>query len=293
MKNHPECIPCCLRRVLHAANLSTNDEWLHRKILGEATQELCRVDELVSPAELIHAVVRRGARALGISAPYSPDKKRWLEETTSNEAVVREAIGAGGDAFARALRLAVAANLIDCEFREEIVPGFSLKSLIGGLDDLTLALDASEDLRQDLASAERVVFVHDTAGEAFFDRLLIEQLEKPPEQIVSVVRESPSLGGVTREEAVAAGLDAVARVVDPGIACRGIPLSSCSQGFRAEYAAADLVIAKGQAAYETLEGEGGEIDGERPRIYFLLRVKCDMVARELGVAVGDCVVEMN
>jgi damage-control phosphatase, subfamily I len=47
-----------------------------------------------------------------------------------------------------------------------------------------------------------------------------------------------------------------------------------------------MVIAKGQANYETLEGY------PRP-IYFLLKVKCPLVGNHIGSEVGSLVVNKN
>ena len=52
-----------------------------------------------------------------------------------------------------------------------------------------------------------------------------------------------------------------------------------------------MVVAKGQAALETLEGKDSEIDGAEKEIFFLFRVKCPVLARHVGASVGDCVLE--
>jgi uncharacterized protein with ATP-grasp and redox domains len=293
MNNQPECIPCCLQRVLHTAGLVTDDEWLHRKILADAMQELSRADELATPAELIFTLSQRTAKTLGLSTPFADEKRRWIEETTANADLVRAAVDGSPDPFVTALKFSLAANLIDCELRENIVRGFSLKSMMSEVESLSLNAEAVEEFREAVARASSILFVHDTAGELFLDTILIEKMGKPPEACNSVVREGPVLGDATVEDALAAGLDRVARLTDPGISCLGLPLNACSQSFREEYRAADLIIAKGQAAYETLEGQDAQIDGEAREVFFLLRVKCRVMARQLGVEVGDCVVEAN
>ena len=95
MNNRPECIPCCLRRLLHTADRKTADDWLHRKILAEVMQDLTRVDEMATPAELMHGVARRTGKALGVSDPYAEEKKRWIDETTSNAAWIRSVVDEG------------------------------------------------------------------------------------------------------------------------------------------------------------------------------------------------------
>ena len=81
-------------------------------------QDLCGVDDLASPAEVGHQIFHRAGRALGVATPYEADQKRWVEKIKGAEDSIRAAVEESGDAFLAALKLSVAANLIDCEFRE-------------------------------------------------------------------------------------------------------------------------------------------------------------------------------
>ena len=293
MNNRPECLPCCLRRVLHTADRTTTDEWLHRKILADVMADLGRVDDKTTPAEVIHELAKRTARTLGVADPYAEEKRRWIEETTGNSDWIRGIVDGSPDPFDAALRLSIAANLLDCELRHDVVKGFSMRGLVEGFASLPFASEKVEDFRAAVAAAGRVLFVHDAAGELFFDRLLIEKMSKPPGSVYSAVRAAPILADATREDALLVGLDTVATIVDPGIDCLGVPLNACSQEFRDLYRSADIIVAKGQACYETLEGKDAEIDGVEKPIYFLLRVKCPVMARHLGAGVGDCVLEAS
>jgi uncharacterized protein with ATP-grasp and redox domains len=49
---------------------------------------------------------------------------------------------------------------------------------------------------------------------------------------------------------------------------------------------ADIIISKGQGNYETL-------DAEDKLIYFLLKVKCPIIARNLGAHLGDLILKRN
>ncbi len=293
MNNRPECIPCCLRRLLHTADRKTADDWLHRKILAEVMQDLTKVDEVATPAELMHGVARRTGKALGVSDPYSEEKKRWVDETTSNADWIRSLVDETPDPFVAAIHLSAAANILDCELRHDFATGFSLKSLVRGFHKVPFVIDNVEDFRLAVQKAKTILFVHDSAGELFFDRLLIEKIERPREAVFSTVRESPILADATAEDAAAVGMDEVATVIDVGIDCLGVPLNACSKAFRERYASADVVIAKGQAAYETLEGDDLRKDGVPKEIFYLMRIKCTVMARELGGAVGDAVLELG
>jgi uncharacterized protein with ATP-grasp and redox domains len=292
MYHRPDCIPCILRRVLHTAERSTADEWLQRRILGGAMQELARVDDKATPAEVVHSLSRLTAKTLGVSDPYLEEKHRWVQDCVSNSAWIRSTVGSGPEAFRRSVHLAGVANVLDCELREDIAPSnHSLRTIVEGFETVPFVADAVDDLQSAVRGAERVLFVHDTAAELFFDRLLIEALGKSPGRVSSVVREQPILADATREDAEAVGLEDVARVLTTGFDCLGLPLNDCSAELRDAYRKADLVIAKGQAAYQTLDGKDAWMEGTPKTVFFLLRVKCPVMARHMGVAVGDCVLE--
>jgi uncharacterized protein with ATP-grasp and redox domains len=81
-------------------------------------------------------------------------------------------------------------------------------------------------------------------------------------------------------------MNAVATVVDTGVGAPGVFLDRAPREFLERYRRADLIISKGQGNFESLETE------ERP-IAFLLKAKCDVVARYLGVKLGDLVVKVS
>jgi hypothetical protein len=65
----------------------------------------------------------------------------------------------------------------------------------------------------------------------------------------------------------------------------GAALPFCSEEFLNEYEKADLVIAKGQGNYEALSDE-------KKNIFFLLKIKCPIIARDFHgqFKLGDIVV---
>jgi uncharacterized protein with ATP-grasp and redox domains len=290
MNYRPYCIPCFLRRTLHTVELATADEWLHRKILAETMGELSRADMEATPAELVQKIFRKTARTLGLADPYAEEKRRWLEEILANEAWIRERVNAAPDPLFLALKLTAAANQLDNELR----PTLTLKGLVEGLDSVAFEPERFPEFREAVSRAERVLYIHDTAGELFFDRLLIEKMGKPPEMVTSVVRQVPIITDATREDAQAVRLSEVAgEIIDPGIDCQGVPLGECSEEFRARHNGSDLVIVKGQAGYQTLEGQESTLGGVEKDVFFLLSVKCPVMASHFGVALMELVLEQG
>jgi len=177
-----------------------------------------------------------------------------------------------------AVRLAIAGNVIDLGVKSNLN-----ESQIHEAIETCLTEPLEGDLKQFAAAitgATRILYLTDNAGEIVLDRLLIEQL--PREKVTVAVRGTPVINDATRTDAETAGITGLVPVIDNGSDAPGTILEDCSGVFRRHFAEADLIIAKGQGNYETLR--------EVPRpLYFLLRVKCPVLAQDLGCPVGRLV----
>ena len=96
------------------------------------------------------------------------------------------------------------------------------------------------------------------------------------------MRGGPILNDATLEDAERAGLPELCELVSNGSDAPGTILADCSPAFRERFAAADLIIAKGQGNYESLAG----VD---KHIFFLLKIKCDVLSQDLGWPRGSLV----
>lgn len=94
------------------------------------------------------------------------------------------------------------------------------------------------------------------------------------------------LNDATRQDALAAGLGTCATIVENGSRAPGTTLDLCSAEFRATFEGAPLVIAKGQANYETLSDAG-------PRVFCLVQAKCPVIADDMHAPVGSAVVRQS
>jgi len=127
------------------------------------------------------------------------------------------------------------------------------------------------------------MYLADNAGEVVFDRLLIEELvEELGKQVNYVVRDKPVINDALIEDALFFGINRTAKVISSGSDAPGTLLKYCSPEFIRLYQKAELIISKGQGNYEALSGE------DRP-IFFLFRVKCPVIAEDVGCNVGDMI----
>jgi uncharacterized protein with ATP-grasp and redox domains len=89
------------------------------------------------------------------------------------------------------------------------------------------------------------------------------------------------------EDAKYIGMDLVADVISNGYDAPSTILEHCSSAFLEVFDRADVIISKGQGNLEGLLGQTTK------DVYFLLMVKCEVIADVLGVKKGNFVVRKN
>ena len=276
MKSTLDCLPCFVGHALEVARIATPDAAAQEEILRRTLACAAGMDMSLAPpamARNIHAAVRA---ITGVDDPYLEIKDRSTAFALELLPRLLEAVDAHADRFEALVRLAIAGNIIDFgaqrDFDLEGARDVVLKAMEAPVD-----LDALRQLRREMDKAESVLYLLDNCGEAVFDKLLIE-LHRG--KVVAAVRGGPILNDVTRREAALSGISALVEVVDTGDRAPGVLLEHCSPEFQRRFARAGLVVAKGQGNYETLSGTG------KP-IFFLLKVKCPVVARHTGMPLGS------
>lgn len=275
MKTHLDCVPCIVRQSLDSARLVTDDEEIHKQLLREVLEATARMDFEQSPPVMAQTIHRRLRELSGQEDPYREAKDRFNRLALELCPKYRPRIEQADDPLEIAVRLAIAGNVIDLGVKS----GLEEQEVLDAIETcLTDPLSGDVDtLAKAIAEAGSILYLTDNAGEIVFDRLLIEQL--PLDRVVVAVKGGPVINDATYVDAEAAGLTELARVIDNGSDAPGTILEDCSPAFQRLFVEADLVISKGQGNFETLSGSS------RP-IFFLLRVKCPVVARDTGCPVG-------
>jgi hypothetical protein len=217
----------------------------------------------------------------GIADPYL-DLKRWsnrkaLEIYPKLKARVR----AAGDPLFRAVKLAVAGNIIDYGARNALDLESELARILEWenekVDREPPRFFDFVSFRKALDTSKSVLYLADNAGEAVFDRVLIEVITErdPGKEVIYAVRGKPIINDVLLEDALYCGLDRVSRLVSSGTDAPGTVLDTCRPGFVERFFEADLVISKGQGNFEALSET-------TRRVFFLFMAKCDVVANHVG-----------
>jgi len=283
MKIYFDCIPCLIRQVLDSVRSTTDDEDIIEQVMRRALSLVCRMDLRQSPpamAQKVHRVIRK---LTGVKDPYLQMKNRFNKLALQMYPDLKKRIEDSLDPFQTAVRLAIAGNIIDLGVNSTLEESSVQKAIT---ESLTKPLDmkALEEFSTATARANDILYLGDNTGEIVFDRLLIEQL--PCENITFVVKAGPIINDATIEDAQIVGLTDIVDVIDNGSDAPGTILENCSKAFRRRFDESDLVIAKGQGNYETLS----DID---KNMFFLLRAKCPVIARDIGCEVGEMILRKN
>ena len=140
----------------------------------------------------------------------------------------------------------------------------------------TESLDEEEyrNFLRELSSAKKLVYLTDNCGEVVLDKLAVKILKEkyPNLDITVIVRGYPVVNDATMEDAEEIGLTDLVRVIGNGSNVGGTWIPGITSEARDLLYDADLIIAKGQGNFETLNDCG-------LNIYYLFLCKCDLFQR--------------
>lgn len=290
MPASPDCILCLSRQALDAARFATSDSHIHEQVLRRALELSLARGFTDNPPLLGQEIHREIRRLTNNPDPYKAVKHQFNEVLLTRLDSLREKIRQSQNPLETAVRIAIAGNTVDfalgTHLTAEMVDAAIEKSLTQPINGNVRELFSA------LSTAKNVLYLLDNSGEIVCDRLLIEELLREfPVNIIAVVRGVPVINDATREDAEFVGLTECVKVIDNGNDGLGTILEMCSEEFMQHYHAADLILAKGLANYETLIEYGPD---ERPQTTaYLFKTKCPFIGKVSGTQLGDLVVQVH
>ncbi|MBN2301428.1 MAG: DUF89 family protein [Lentisphaerae bacterium] len=275
-----ECIPCFVRQAAEAVEMSVEDKIGKEHLLRRLLAEIAESDWSVMPVKIAQMIQRTVRNETGQSDPYRALKDLMNRTALDLLPVLTDTMRLQQNPLDAVTRLAIAGNLLDAGAKTRLDPN-DLQKHLNTIWDAPMA-GSPEDLFRAANKADRILYLADNAGEIVFDRLLIEAL--PTSKITVAVRGLPVINDATLIDAKTAGITQIVPVIANGSDAPGTLIEECSKEFRSYFNNADLIISKGQGNYETLSDMPGNI-------FFLLTVKCPMIAADIGAPIGSLVVK--
>ena len=279
------CVECIINQSLKVADAIEADALLKDK-LHSNTQQLSKDFSFeLSPPEVASEVYEQMARIAQREDLYAKQKEEATTQALSFIPSLKTHLQNSSNKLLSATKIAVAGNVID--LAAEVL--FDLSDELEKVFETEFAHNDFEMLEKKLESAKTLVVLGDNVGEHIFDYLFIETLQElyPQLTVSYFVRGNPIINDVTLKEAKEAGFDKLCNLVDSGVNTPGFAYSRATKEAQELFDSADLVISKGMGNYECLSPT------HRDNIFFLLKVKCNVVASSLYQELGDIICKVN
>ena len=269
MKISAECINCVIGSVFELMQKQLPHEQ-HAGLASEMLKIASKQSWHESPPEFARKLYAFLRDSGGETDSFAEAKKHSTMLAAALLPEMRAIIAQAPYQFEAVVKAVIGGNIIDCGVERSL----DLESAIPKLRDVfNMALDEKlvRSFEERFFQADTLFYMLDNCGEAVFDRLLIERF---PGKVILGVRGGFILNDITRHELEESGLSGY-EFVDTGDDTPGVALSRAKKEFLDVMRSCDMVIAKGQGNFETLDVY------DRPIVH-LLRVKCPAVARALN-----------
>lgn len=271
MKINERCLPCLINQVIKVANItncSNRDDLYH-----QVFEQLSKIDFNKSNPEIIGMIFELVKKHLNNEDPYQEIRQYYNNLFLQSYDDFDKKI----NSFKTAIKYAIIGNIIDFSpiNNQEIT---KIDDWFDNIDNLSLTIDHVDKLINDIKKAKTILYLGDNCGEICLDKLLLKRIKQlnPSLKIYFGVRGKPVVNDSIESDAYEVGIDEYASIISNGDNSLGTILSRTSAQFNQIYQNCDFVIAKGQANFESLSGEN-------KKIYFLLMVKCDVIAKYINV----------
>ncbi len=277
MRTFLDCFPCIMNQALRTGRIATNDEQKIKQLLDEIGASFRNLPMENTPVESGAIIYNKIREITGVEDPYKKIKQESIRDALGLYPRLKDLVNNADNKLLMAIRIAIAGNIIDFGVDKK----FDLVEDVMKITKQDFAIYDFISFEKQLRKAENILYIGDNAGESVFDKILIEELGKP---VTYVVREIPVINDVTIEDALNSGLGEVAEIISSGTTAPGTILNLCHDSFIERFNQADMVISKGQGNYEGLS----EVNRS---VFFLLKAKCPIIARDLDVEEDDIVLK--
>lgn len=269
MRVSESCAKCLFDRQKH---LTTNSDYLE-----EISQIIKNRDKDDTSPYLVYRFTQVYETYFGRKASYEDVKKKYNDLVLSMENHIRQRIERDDNPLAKALVYARAGNYID----------FGAMNSVDETAFLTLLEETtwneaetevfSSFVRQ-CENAKQFLLIADNCGEIVLDKLFLEQLHKrfPGMELSVLVRGEEVLNDATAADAAYVGIDKVAKVITNELPIAGTIYDMLPKEAKQAVDQADVILAKGQGNYESLNGQGRHI-------FFSFLCKCDLFTSRFSV----------
>jgi hypothetical protein len=268
------CIPCIVNQSYRLSKIvGIKQDKIQRQIIFNTMRELLKKKEIKSAPHFSVILKRIIGNYTDINESFKKVKKRNLNIAKKYLKYLEFMYESADDKLDMAIRISITGNTIDLAAN----PDFNIEKDINSMMSSGININMLDTFKKDLDKAHKILFISDNYEEALFDRFLLKELMM--KNLVFAVRSNEILNDMTLKDAKFLKIDRLCRVIESGSRIAGTDLEECNKEFLELFHNSDIVIAKGQGNLETL------LNVNR-RVYFLFKVKCDVISDLIGYPKG-------
>jgi len=279
-----ECVTCIINQSARVADAIKADDKLKSKLTAHVQKLSSDFSFEHTPPEIASYVYEDLAKIASKTDLYDDVKKASTIKAISFKPLLQNKLKNSNNKLLTATKIAVAGNVIDLAAQVE----FDLEDELNKIFDTKFAHDDFAEFEKELLKSKKVLLIGDNVGEHIFDYIFIQTLQNiyPKIKFSYMVRGNPIINDVTITEAKEAGFDKLCELIDSGVNTPGFVYNRATKYAQKVFDEADLVVSKGMGNYECLS------PSSRNNICFLLKVKCNVVARSLNKELGDIICKL-
>lgn len=290
-----KCLGCLKEITEKAIKLSTNDEKLQDKLCKELFVKIEGNFDLIKLPEFSTEIFSNIAQKTGVSDPFKkikmesnlgfikliPQLKKSIDNLNPLEKL-------------RALFLySIGANMVDFSTGGHSMKISDVIHQIMNFPKEGLTIDNFDNLIDNINSAKKIIYLSDNCGEVVIDNIIAEFLVKEfGKEVYFGLKGGPIANDCMIDDFNRDGLKNVATETFAVSSSFGWNLYQTTERFNELLKNADLLIVKGQSNYETtLNNLIRYPDYNFPPIYCILRTKCEVISKHLGVLLGSNIIK--
>jgi len=281
MNIDPACVECIINQSKRVADAIHADDALTSRIVQAVEKMAPDFSFEQSPPEVAVAVYEKMARIAGKEDLYDEVKKISTQKAQAFVPYLEKEITKSDEPLLTATKIAVAGNVIDLAAEYT----FDLHEELEKIFHTSFAVNDFDRLQERLSQSSTVLYIADNAGEHIFDRIYVQTILSlyPNIKLYYMTRGNAIINDVTYEEAEKAGFDELCYLVNSGVDTPGFVYARANRESQELFDTVDMIITKGMGNYECLS------DVRRKNLFYLLKIKCNVVARSLNKEVGDII----
>jgi uncharacterized protein with ATP-grasp and redox domains len=280
-----ECVSCIVGQINKATKFLNLDEKLSNEINKEVEKKSLSFCFKETPPYVAKDVYEFLALKTGLEDPLEHLKQESIKKAITYLPLIEQKIKDSDDKLFTAIKAAVAGNVIDFATTKE----FCLDEEINSIFDTNFAINDYKTFKDELEKTKQLIILSDNAGENVFDKVLIKTIKEiyPNIKTYYSTRGKAIINDITTKEALQIGIDEYCEVISTGVDTPGLEKKQASNKFMDLFNKTPLILSKGMGNFECLESHKDN------RVFFLFKIKCDVVANQISRKLGEIILKQG